>query len=155
MPRPRRYNALPEETDRDAEQTVDTPAPVRAWRPAGHAARVACPVAAGSPGASGGRVAGGRAAASPVGHGPGWATHGPAVAGRPGLGHAAGRLLGTHGAGLAGAGAHGRGGVWGGRARGGGGARGPPDPRASGPGRAGCAWGTKSERPRGVPGAPP
>src|SRR5919198_2282303 len=100
-----------EETENDAEQTVDTPHATRSRRPPEHvAAPVERAVAAGAPGAQGGCVAGGGAAPHPVGHGPRWASDGPAVSCCPDLVHAAGALLGTPGAVLAGAGAHGRGG---------------------------------------------
>src|ERR687887_411046 len=92
-----------EETENDAEQTVDTPHATRSRRPPEH---VAAPVE--------------RAVA-------------------------AGALLGTPGAVLACAGAHGRGGCCEHRARDGGGARGAPDPRTPGLGRAGCGWRPESE----------
>src|SRR2546427_9942898 len=97
-----------EETERDAEKTRDTPPAPHARRPAGRAAApVERVVAASAPSARGWRLAGGRAAPHPVGHSPGSAANGPAVAGGPDLGHAAGALLGTPGAILACAGVHG------------------------------------------------
>src|SRR5262249_42594230 len=144
-----------EESETHATQTVDTPHTPRARRPPERgAAPMARAVAAGAPGAPGGRVAGGGAAAAPVGHGPGCAPTGAAVAARPDLVPAASRLLGTPGADLVCAGAHGRGRRGAPCARGGGGAGGTPDPRASGRGRAGCGWRAESERARGLSRAP-
>src|SRR5262252_5288892 len=144
-----------EETERDAETTFDIPPAPPARRPIGLAAPpVGRVVTASAPGARGGGLAGGRAAPHAVGHSPGSAAAGLAVTWGPDLVHTAGALLGTPGAVLGGAGAHGRGRRGAPRARGGGGARGAPDPRASGPGRTGWVWRAESERARGLSRAP-
>src|SRR5205807_1856430 len=102
--------SMEEETESHAEKTVDTPPAPRAQRPSGLAAApVERVVATRAPGARGGRMAGGRAAPHAVGHCPGSASDGPAVVCGPDLVHATGALLGTPGAVLARAGAHGRG----------------------------------------------
>src|SRR5262245_21917283 len=146
-----RHPAMREETERDAEKRLDTPPAPHARRPIGLAAApVERVVAASAPSARGWRLAGGRAAPHPVGHRPGSAADGLTVACGPNLVHAAGALLGTPGAVLACAGAHGRGGRGGHRARDGGGARGASDPRASGLRYAGCLWRAESERARGL-----
>ena len=146
-----RHPAMREETERDAETTLDIPPAPHARRPIGLAAPPVGRVAAArASSARGGRLAGARAAPHAVGHGPGSAAAGLAVTWGPDLVRTAGALLGTPGAVLGGAGAHGRGRRGAPRARGGSGARGAPDPRASGPGRAGCGWRAESERARGL-----
>src|SRR5262245_46042882 len=136
-----------EETASDAEKTIDTSPAPHTRRPHGLAtAPVGCVVATRASGARGWRLAGGRAAPHAVGDGPRCAVDGPTVSWCPDLVQATSALLGTPGDVLAGAGAHGRGGRCGYRARDGGGARGAPDPCTPGLRRPGCGWRPESER---------